>query len=58
MKKQINLDNINLFDKFSNLKNKSLSQITQAQRQATQIVFRKKKIPFRSFEVLKEMKKL
>ena len=48
-----NLDNSNLFGKFSNLKNKSLSQITQAQRYATQIVFRKKKIPFRSFEVLK-----
>ena len=47
------LDNSNLFGKFSNLKNKSLSQIIQAQRQATQIVFRKKKIPFRSFEVLK-----
>ena len=30
-----------------------MSQIIQAQRQATQIVFRKKKIPFRSFEVLK-----
>ena len=48
-----NLNNINLFGKFSNLKNKSLSQITQAQRYATQIVFRRKKIPFRSFEVLK-----
>ena len=47
------LDNSNLFGKFSNLKNKNLSQIIQAQRQATQIVFRKKKIPFRSFEVLK-----
>ena len=48
-----NLDNRNLFGKFSNLKNKSLSQIVQAQRRATQIVFRKNKIPFRSFEVLK-----
>ena len=47
------LDNSNLFGKFSTLKNKNLSQIIQAQRQATQIVFRKKKIPFRSFEVLK-----
>ena len=48
-----NLDNRNLFGKFSNLKNKSLSQILQAQRHATQIVFGKNKIPFRSFEVLK-----
>ena len=47
------LDNSNLFRNFSNLKNKSLSQIAQAQRQATQIVFKKKKIPFRSIEVLK-----
>ncbi len=47
------LDNSNLFGKFLNLKNKSLIQITQAQRNATQIVFKKKKIPFRSFEVLK-----
>ena len=47
------LDNKNLFGKFSNLKNKSLIQIAQAQRHATQIVFRKKKIPFRSFEVLR-----
>ena len=47
------LDNSNLFGRFSTLKNKSLSQIIQAQRQATQIVFRKKKIPFRSFEVMK-----
>ena len=30
--KQIKLDNKNLFDKFSNLKNKNLNQITQAQR--------------------------
>ncbi len=47
------LDNSNLFGKFSNLKNKNLVQIAQAQRHATQIVFRKKKIPFRSFEVLR-----
>ena len=47
------LDNKNLFGKFSNLKNRSLIQIAQAQRRATQIVFKKKKIPFRSFEVLK-----
>ncbi len=48
-----NLENRHLFNKFSNLKNKNLSQIIQAQRHATQNVFRRKKIPFRSFEVLK-----
>ncbi len=47
------LENSNLFDKFSKLKNKNLDQIIQAQRLATQIVFKKKKIPYRSFEVLK-----
>ena len=47
------IDNRNLFDKFSNLKNKNLDQIVQAQRYATQIVFKKRKIPFRSFEILK-----
>ena len=47
------LDNRNLFDKFSNLRNKNLDQIVQAQRIATQTVFRRKQIPFRSFEVVK-----
>ncbi len=47
------LDNRFLFGNFSNLKNKSLIQIAQAQRHATQIVFKKKKIPFRTFEVQK-----
>ena len=47
------LVNKNLFGKFSFLKNKNSGQIIQAQREATQIVFRRKKIPFRSFEVLK-----
>ncbi len=51
--KSSKLNNNNLFGKFSNLKNKNLSQIIQAQKQATQIVFRRKKIPFRSFDVLK-----
>ncbi len=47
------LENVNLFNQFSNLKNKNLSQIIQAQRKATETVFRRKKIPFRSFEVKK-----
>ena len=51
--KSIRLSNKNLFDKFSILKNKDLNQIIQAQMQATKTVFRRKKIPFRSFEVLK-----
>ena len=51
--KSYQLDNRNLFDKFSNLRNKNLDQIVQAQRIATQTVFRRKQIPFRSFEVVK-----
>ena len=46
------LSNKNLFDKFSILKNKNLNQIIKAQRDATKIVFKRKKIPFRSFEIL------
>ena len=46
------LSNKNLFDKFSILKNKNLNQIIKAQRHATQKVFKRKKIPFRSFEIL------
>ena len=46
------LSNKNLFGKFSILKNKNLNQIIKAQRHATQKVFKRKKIPFRSFEIL------
>ena len=35
------------------LKNKNLSKITLAQKKATENVFKKKKIPFRSFEIKK-----
>ena len=38
---------------FLNLKNKSLYEIIDAQKKATQIVFKKKKIPFRSFKIIK-----
>ena len=47
------LESRNLFDKFSNLKNKNLDQIIHAQMHATQIVFKRKKIPYRSFEIIK-----
>ena len=39
------------------LKNKNLSQITQAQRKATENIFKKKNIPFRSFEIKKRDEK-
>jgi glucose-6-phosphate isomerase len=39
------------------LKNKDISQIMFAQKKATETVFRKKNIPFRSFEVKKRDEK-
>jgi len=39
------------------IKNKNLSNITYAQKNATEIVFRKKNIPFRSFEIKKRDEK-
>ncbi len=35
------------------LNNKSLEQIKSAQKEATKIVFKKKNIPFRAFDILK-----
>ena len=39
------------------LKNKNLSDIIFAQKKATENIFRKKKIPFRSFEINKRDEK-
>ena len=39
-----------------NLKNKNSSNIIYAQKKATENVFKKKKIPFRSFEIIKREK--
>ncbi len=46
------LDNKNLFNQFSALKNKNISEIIISQKKATENVFYKKNIPFRSFELL------
>ena len=43
----------NLFDDYRFLKNKSVNQIMHSQKLATEKVFIKKKIPFRSFEIKK-----
>ncbi len=45
------LYNNKLFGKFDFLKNKSISQILNSQRIATENIFKKKKIPFRTFEI-------
>ena len=45
------INNLKLFSKFKFLKNKNLDNIIYAQKRATEKVFNKKKIPFRSFEI-------
>jgi len=45
-------NNSNLFGKYSILKNKSIYNILDAQKKATENIFRIKKIPFRSFEII------
>ena len=42
-----------MFNKFSILKNKKIFEIIKSQKEATEIVFRKKNLPFRSFDVSK-----
>ena len=52
---KINNDSVLLEQEF--LKNKDINQIMYAQKKATEIVFKKKKIPFRSFEIKKRDEK-
>ena len=51
-KKSTNINNKYLLKSHSYLRNKKLSEIIESQMIATQNVFKRKKIPFRSFEVL------
>ena len=46
------LDNKNLFNQFSTLKNRNINEIINSQKKATENIFYKKNIPFRSFELL------
>jgi glucose-6-phosphate isomerase len=52
---KINNDTVLLQQKF--LKNKNINQIMYAQKKATEIVFKKKNIPYRSFEIKKRDEK-
>jgi len=52
---KINNDSVLLQQNF--LKNKDVNQIMFAQKKATEIIFRKKNIPFRSFEIRKRNEK-
>ena len=51
-KKSQNIKNNLLLNSFSFIKNKNLSQIKEAQRMATENIFSKKKIPFRTMEII------
>ena len=46
------LESKNLFNQFSILKKKNINEIVNSQKRATENVFSRKNIPFRSFEVL------
>jgi len=52
---KIKNNNLSFYQKY--LKNKDISKITFAQKKATEKVFNKKKIPFRSFEIKKRDEK-
>ncbi len=47
------VDNSKLTELQKYLKNKKISEVIYAQKKATEKVFKKKKIPFRSFEIIK-----
>ena len=50
-KKSQKLNNDYLFDEYSILKNKNIHKILDSQKKATENVFKREKIPFRSFEI-------
>ena len=50
-KNSLKINNKTILSDFKYLKNKNLNQIMYAQKKATENVFRKKNIPFRSFEI-------
>ena len=51
-KKSQKLNNSILFDKFKILKNKNIYKVLDSQKKATENIFRRKKISFRSFEII------
>ena len=51
-KKSQKLNNDYLFDEYSILKNKNIHKILDSQKKATENVFKREKIPFRSFEII------
>tara|TARA_B100000989_G_scaffold171616_1_gene128573 strand:+ start:834 stop:1214 length:381 start_codon:yes stop_codon:yes gene_type:complete len=53
----LTIKNNKIFKSHSYLNNKSIDQIIFSQKQATENVFNKKNIPFRSFEIVKRDEK-
>ena len=51
------LNNNKVFESHRYLKNKNISKIIYSQKLATEKVFLRKKIPFRSFEIFNKMNK-
>ena len=51
-KKLEKLDKNYLFNNYTMLKNKSINKILESQKKATENIFKKEKIPFRSFEII------
>ena len=56
-KKSIKINNKNILSSHNFLKNKNMEQIIYSQKLATEKVFSKKKIPFRSFEIVERDEK-
>ena len=51
------IDNKNILKSHNFLKNKKISDIVYAQKKATETVFKKKNLPFRSFEIIERNEK-
>ena len=56
-KKLCKINNKNLLSSYKYLKNRNLEEILYSQKIATEKIFLRKKIPFRSFEVLERNEK-
>jgi len=56
-KKSIDINNEQILSSHNYLKNKNIYKIMTAQKNATENIFRKKNIPFRSFEILDRSEK-
>ena len=56
-KNSIKINNKTILSDYKYLKNKDINQIMYAQMKATENVFKKKKIPFRTFEINKRDEK-